>query len=376
MPPADSLTLPVDPGHFLAEYWQRRPLLVRNAIAGFQPPIDADELAGLAMEAEIESRIVEEADGRWRLSHGPFVEQDFQRSGPWSLLVQAVDQFIPDVAALRQLAAFIPQWRADDVMVSYASDGGSVGPHFDYYDVFLLQGHGERLWRLGQHCDGNSPLLADSDLRILRDFHCEQEYLLGPGDLLYVPPGLAHWGIARGECTTFSIGFRAPARRDLLARLADEVLDNSDGDILLADPGRAPAARAGEISAADIDGARRQALALLQAECAPRWFGELVTEPRYSIEATSVDSDDLAALFDGAALLCRDDSGRLAWAEQRGQLHVFANGASFTTELDLLPWLEGLCARDEADCKGLDADHPAASELLTFLIESGATYVE
>ncbi|TXS92888.1 cupin domain-containing protein [Parahaliea maris] len=376
MPPTKPLTLPIDIEHFLAEYWQRKPLLIRNAIADFEVPLDADELAGLAMEAEVESRIVEEAGGAWALSHGPFTEADFQRPPPWTLLVQAVDQFVPEVAALQQLAAFIPQWRADDVMVSYATDGGSVGPHFDYYDVFLLQGEGERLWRLGQHCDSSSPLLAGCDMRVLEHFECQQECLLEPGDLLYVPPGLAHWGIARGECTTFSIGFRAPARRDLLARLTDTALDSSNADNLLADPQRAGADRSGEITATDLENARRQAIALLQDEQSPHWFGELVTEPRYDLKAGDVDEADIRALLKGETPLYRDPTGRLAWTRQGDDLVVFANGASCDAPGAMLPWLTDFCARGQADCGDLENLHPQASGLLYFLLESGAACID
>ncbi|WP_116364292.1 JmjC domain-containing protein [Parahaliea mediterranea] len=374
--PAPTFNLPIDTAHFLREHWQRKPLLIRNAIAGFAPPIDANELAGLAMEAEVESRIVEEAGGQWRLYHGPFQAGDFDRSGPWSLLVQAVDQYVPEVAALQQLASFVPQWRADDVMVSYASHGGSVGPHFDHYDVFLLQGEGQRRWRLGQQCDNRSPLLAGCDLRILTEFHSQQDYLLNPGDLLYVPPGLAHWGIAEGECTTFSIGFRAPSRGDLLARLTDGILNDAPARELVADPARQAAERAGEISRADIEQARRQALSLLEAAGDPSWLGELVTEPRYVVEGAEVNDGELAELFSGRALLWRDGASRLAWAEHQDRLYVFANGASAAFDYALQPWLQGLCASGQAPCKHLDASHPAAPELLTFLIENGAAYVE
>ena len=148
--------LNLDREDFLANYWQQKPLLIRSAIAPFEPPLSSDELAGLALEEEIESRIIECREQNWRLSHGPFTAADFQRNCPWTLLVQAVDHYIPEVAQLRKLVDFIPQWRVDDVMISYAVDGASVGPHYDNYDVLLLQGLGKRNWKLGQRCDGNS----------------------------------------------------------------------------------------------------------------------------------------------------------------------------------------------------------------------------
>ena len=151
--------LNLDREDFLARYWQNKPLLIRGAIKNFKPPLSSHALAGLALEDDIESRLVEYRDKQWQLHHGPFRNADFHRDNPWTLLVQAVDHFIPEVAALRKLVDFLPQWRVDDVMVSYAVDGGSVGPHYDNYDVFLLQGEGQRLWKLGQFCDGSTALL-------------------------------------------------------------------------------------------------------------------------------------------------------------------------------------------------------------------------
>ena len=163
---------------FLARYWQREPLLIKNAIVDFRTPISSHELAGLALEDAVESRLIEHCDSSWRLLHGPFTESDFLRKSPWTLLVQAVDHYIPEVAALRKLMDFIPQWRVDDVMVSYAVAGGSVGPHYDNYDVFLLQGEGSRRWQLGQFCDETSALVPHESLRILRDFVPREEYLV------------------------------------------------------------------------------------------------------------------------------------------------------------------------------------------------------
>jgi 50S ribosomal protein L16 3-hydroxylase len=368
--------LPLDVDDFLSRYWQREPLLLRGALPGFRPPISADELAGLALEDEVESRLVEEAGGGWRLNHGPFLEADFHRAPPWTLLVQAVDQYVPEVAELRTLVDFIPGWRADDIMVSYATDGGSVGPHFDHYDVFLLQGEGQRLWRLGQRCDHHSPLVKGTPLRILEQFDCQQEYLLEPGDILYVPPGLAHWGIARGECTTFSIGFRAPRRQDMLARLVDQALERAAPDQFLSDPGRLRAARPGELSAGDVRNARAQALALLEADTGGRWLGELVTEPRYAQPGGEVDEQVVAALLLGNLSLVREPGSVLAWMEQGDELLVFANGLSQSASPALRPLMEALCARGVANCNSVECADDEISDLIHFLLESGGAYAD
>ena len=218
---------------------------------GFTAPITADELAGLALEPYVESRIIERDGGEYRLHHGPFDEAAFNRQLPWTLLVQAVDHWLPEVAALRQLVSFLPGWRIDDVMVSYAGDGGSVGPHYDNYDVFLLQGEGCRRWRVGQWCGEDEPLVPHGELRILARFEEQADYLLEPGDILYLPPRVAHWGIAEGECTTFSIGFRAPRINDMVSRWADDALAQIEPALFYTDPSSEPVTRAGEIRRPD-----------------------------------------------------------------------------------------------------------------------------
>lgn len=190
---------------FLRDYWQRKPLLVRQAIPDFESPLSADELAGLSLEESVESRIVlEHGKTPWEMRRGPFQEEDYQHlpEQDWTLLVQAVDQFVPEVAQLLEQFRFLPSWRIDDVMISYAAPGGGVGPHFDNYDVFLLQGHGRRRWKVGQMCSSDSPLREHADLRILADFEQSDEWVLEPGDMLYLPPRLAHYGIAEDECMT------------------------------------------------------------------------------------------------------------------------------------------------------------------------------
>src|SRR5690606_35155678 len=184
--PPMSLSVTTLPGgmsaeEFLRDYWQKKPLLIRQAFPDFESPLSADELAGLSLEEEVESRIVLELGATpWELRHGPFTEDDYRTlpERDWTLLVQAVDQFVPEVAELLQAFRFLPSWRLDDVMISYAAPGGSVGPHFDSYDVFLLQTQGHRRWKIGQMCEADSPLLEHPDLRILSEFEQQQEWVL------------------------------------------------------------------------------------------------------------------------------------------------------------------------------------------------------
>ena len=231
----------ITPAQFLAEYWQKKPLLIKNAIPNFTGLLSPEELAGLACEDEVQSRIVEEINGSWHASHGPFDDADFARlpeqpdpAHRWTLLVQSVNHFLPEASQLLQQFDFIPHARLDDLMVSYAPDGGGVGPHFDSYDVFLLQGQGKRLWRISEQTDLS--LIEGAPLRILKNFDTAQEWLLEAGDMLYLPPHLAHWGIAISDgavdCMTYSIGFRAPKNQELATEFLGYMQDKLNQDAI------------------------------------------------------------------------------------------------------------------------------------------------
>jgi 50S ribosomal protein L16 3-hydroxylase len=209
-----------DKFEFIQQYWQKKPCLINQAIPDFESPISPEELAGLACEDEVHSRLVLEKDGNspWELSYGPFREEDFLAlpETHYSLLVSECEKWIPELAELIGLFRFIPDWRIDDLMVSYAPTGGSVGPHTDEYDVFLLQAQGKRKWQYGNSRVKDPALIPDLDLAIMQDFRSDQEAILIPGDMLYLPPGIAHHGVAVDACMTFSIGFRAPTTVEAL----------------------------------------------------------------------------------------------------------------------------------------------------------------
>lgn len=232
------------PAQFLAEYWQKKPLLIKNAISNFEGLLSPEELAGLACEDDVQSRIVEYIKGKWHASHGPFDNDSFAKlpeqptkDHNWTLLVQSVNHFLPEATELLQQFNFIPHARLDDLMVSYAPDGGGVGPHFDSYDVFLLQGQGKRLWRISEQTDLS--LIEDAPLRILKNFDIAQEWLLEAGDMLYLPPHLAHWGIAVSDggidCMTYSIGFRAPKNQEIATEFLGFMQDRLNQDKLILD---------------------------------------------------------------------------------------------------------------------------------------------
>ncbi len=200
---------------FLCDYWHKRPLLIKNAIPGFAGLLSPTEMQTLAGREDVESRLIQGSGLDWQLDHGPFRKADFKRlpKTDWTLLVQSLDHLMPEASALLARFNFIPHARLDDLMVSYASPGGSVGPHFDSYDVFLLQGSGRRRWQISAQTDLS--LIDDVPLKILRRFKTEEEWLLGPGDMLYLPPHYAHHGVAEDACVTYSIGFRAPSAQEL-----------------------------------------------------------------------------------------------------------------------------------------------------------------
>ena len=221
---------------FLAEYWQKKPLLIRQAIPGFNGLLSPDELAGLACEEDVQSRLVSFKRGKWQVENGPLHEKRFAKlpERDWTLLVQGVNHHLPEAAALLQQFTFVPYARLDDLMVSFAPDQGGVGPHFDSYDVFLLQGEGRRVWRISEQDD--LTLVDGAPLRILQNFNTEQEWVLEAGDMLYLPPHVAHWGIAEGHAMTYSIGFRAPSAQELASEFLNYLQDKLQLSGMYADP--------------------------------------------------------------------------------------------------------------------------------------------
>jgi 50S ribosomal protein L16 3-hydroxylase len=221
---------------FLKEYWQKKPLLIRAAITNFEGLLSPNELAGLACEEEVQSRLITYVKKQWKLEEGPFAEKRFAKlpERDWTLLVQSVNHHLPEASDLLQQFNFIPYARLDDLMVSYAPDGGGVGPHFDSYDVFLLQGCGQRLWKISAQEDLS--LLEGAPVRILQNFHTEQEWTLSAGDMLYLPPHLAHWGTAIGDCMTYSIGFRAPSAQELAGEFLNYLQEHRTFSGMYADP--------------------------------------------------------------------------------------------------------------------------------------------
>lgn len=247
------------PSQFMRRYWQKKPLLIRQAIPDIAAPLSRDELFELADQDEVESRLITHFRNKWQLEHGPFAADELPsvKQRAWTLLVQGVDLHDDRARALLDRFRFVPDARLDDLMISYATDGGGVGPHFDSYDVFLLQVHGKRRWRIGAQRD--LTLQAGLPLKVLQHFEPEEEWILEPGDMLYLPPHIAHDGVAEGECMTCSIGFRAPSTGELAAQFLYYLAERGEADgssnrtALYRDPQQAAVAHPAELPAALVD---------------------------------------------------------------------------------------------------------------------------
>lgn len=370
---------------FLRDTWQQRPLLIRNPWDQWRNPLSPDELAGLACEDGVEARLIEQDRDALQAEDGPFPADRFGQLGkqPFALLVQAVDHHVPEVAALLDAFRFIPNWRIDDVMVSCASDGGGVGAHFDHYDVFLIQGAGRRRWQVGARCDESTPLLPHDQLRLLADFKATEEWVLEPGDILYVPPRFPHNGTAVGDdCMTYSIGFRAPARADLLSAWCDDLLADMDDDDRYEDPGLTAQDNPGEISPKAI--ARLHALVterLNDRAAFARWFGGYNSTPKYPEmdwqPEVPIRVEDVRADIAEALPLLRNPASRFSFMRQgTDAVLLFVDGECFECTGAAVALAEQLCASDRFVVdRAVIAAEPAA-ELIAILCNQGSIAFE
>ncbi|MCJ0824930.1 cupin domain-containing protein [Luteimonas sp. 50] len=334
--------------NFLRGYWQKRPLLIRNAFPGFVSPLSPEDLAGLACEEAALSRIVahEREHDRWLLRHGPFPEQMFPTlpDHDWTLLVQDVDKWDADIAALLPAFGFLPRWRIDDVMVSFAAPGGSVGAHVDQYDVFLLQAQGHRRWQVdaSESMGRGAPPVhfrLDTELRLLQRFTPTHDWVLGPGDMLYLPPGVPHHGVAEDACLTFSIGMRAPAAAELLGDFVDTLAGEADDSLRYRDPDLVPPADPNEIDAAAMQRVV-EALNLLRMNDPERlgdWFGRFITTYRSPGEVAAAGTTpariETEWQLEHGASLHRHPFTRMAWRRAGRGARLYASGEELAMPL-------------------------------------------
>jgi 50S ribosomal protein L16 3-hydroxylase len=344
----------ITPAQFLRDYWQKKPLLIRQAIPGFKPLLKFEQLAELARQNHVESRLITEAEGKWNLQHGPLAELPARSQRAWTMLVQGVNLYDERADELLRQFRFVPDTRLDDLMISYATDGGGVGPHYDSYDVFLLQAHGRRRWRISAQEDRE--LVEGLPLKILANFAPEQEYVLEPGDMLYLPPQYSHDGVAEGECMTYSIGFRVPNFQELGEGFLQFMADSIDLPGLYADPELKPATRPAEIPREMLDAVTEELNKVRwDEEDVTIFLGEHMSEPKHNVFFTGPAKPLVLGRFLDAAGKRGVKLSLKTLMLYRGK-HVFINGESFALSRADKPVLTAL-----ADARRLDGAQVAGA---------------
>ena len=334
---------------FLSDYWQKKPLIIRNAIPNFKNPLTPDELAGLALEEDIESRLVRETpheEPHWHLQRGPFSENDFNTLPPthWTLLVQGVDRLIPEVYALLNHFDFLPQWRVDDIMISFATLYGGVGPHYDNYDVFLYQAQGRREWSLTTKECNNSNYIQDLELRIMKHFDTEEKIILEEGDMLYLPPHVGHYGISLSEdCMTYSFGYRSYQGQELWDSLGDYLSEKDTFKNLYQDPDWSHLKNTSEIPSSAWKSAQKLLQQLIDnEELMKSWFGCFATrldrqaEQQLPLPLEEDETPDMATFIKelkSGVNLVRDASCRFAYqsTDSSSESQLYINGCEWET---------------------------------------------
>lgn len=376
----------VSKAQFLNDYWQQKPLLIRNALPDFVPPISAEELAGLSLEEEVESRIViQHSDTDYELKKGPFPESVYQElpEENWTLLVQGMDRLIPEINSLLNEFNFIPRWRIDDIMVSYAAVGGNVGPHYDHYDVFLLQAQGERRWQLSsQNCTAENHI-EGVDLRLMKTFVVEDDMVCQPGDILYIPPKWGHHGIGlTDDCMTFSIGYRSYQGQELWDSLGDHLSEMSAFQASYQDPTWSDNLNPGEITDKAVTQAQALLLSALQDKSLLKtWFGRFATQldaeaSRQLPEPLTEDETPEFEAFCQALTECngmeKDPVCRFAYARNENETLLYINGAIWDKQGAEDDFIAALCNQNELSPNDLQrsANHALLFDLwqLQFLV--------
>ena len=368
---------------FISEYWQKKPLLVRNAMPEIASLLEPNDVMELALEEHVTARLIKQKDrdpNQWSVKSSPLLKADFQKMPKlWTLLVQAVDHYSFNLSAFWKKFPFIPQWRRDDIMVSYAPQGGSVGKHFDFYDVFLVQGYGHRRWQLGQMCDTETPFVPGQPLKLLPEIEVNFDEVLAPGDLLYVPPGLAHYGVAEDDCLTYSFGFRMPNISDMMDRVGDKFSENETLRNPLLDIIRDQVGAIGEVSSNELEYLKEHIMQQLHnSNVLEDAIMSLMSEPKYPEnlpEAEEIGTGDLEEALDQGYSLMLEPASRLLYTETDGDVLFWANGEgvciseTFTAKLKQLADGEALLfSEDFADEEILEDVAALLNEAVLMLV--------
>lgn len=369
-----SLCLPntITPEQFLSDYWQKKPLLIKQGLPQLIGMFEPEDILGLAIDEDATARLLtqaaskQEGQPQWQLKKNPLTEADFDNlPEQWSVLVQNLEQWSPELGALWQALDFIPQWQRDDIMVSYAPKGGSVGKHYDDYDVFLAQGFGSRRWQLGKFCDEQTQFVADEPIRLFDDMgEIIFDEILEAGDVLYVPPKLAHFGVAQDDCLTFSFGCRRPNLMQIIDSLADVATNDSALFIPMLLPQAMQAS--GELKTDSIEAIKTQLLQLLQSERGDtiirQAVSEVVSKRQYDVlvPEESLTTDEMIAALATGATLQADYSNRLLYTQADNDIVLYANGQRLDdlheTSIALLVRLSNGERLTLDDMEGIDPD--------------------
>ena len=373
---------------FLSRYWQKRPLLMKQAIQPFPDLITPEEIAGMSLDERIESRLIIQGPGKnkWQLQRGPFKASTFKKlpKKKWTVLVNGVDRFVPSVHAFLDEFSFIPFWRMDDVMISYAVDQGNVGAHVDNFDVFLVQASGKREWMIEDRPVPTDDFMPDLPVRLLKKFKPTHRWILEPGDILYLPPRFPHHGIAQGDrCMTISVGCRAPSVNDIINEVASSALSRTDESLRYSDP-ELKAQQPGEISAdavKKIKGLLEKAL--LSEEFLSDWLGRSTTEPYSDVKlldhAHKISPTVIAKTLRGATALVRTEGSRMAFISTRGSsLAFYVNGERHELSGKAAALARELSNRLVLPIADIEAylNDKGCQQLLSGLLASGAVLVD
>ncbi|KZN64892.1 hypothetical protein N473_13950 [Pseudoalteromonas luteoviolacea CPMOR-1] len=373
----------MSPEAFLKEYWQKKPLLIKGGFKDFQDPLSAEELAGLAMEDSIESRLITNHDENWLAHHGPFENFDKLTETNSTLLVQAVDHWHPPAAELLEPFRFIPNWRIDDLMISYSTPKGGVGPHLDQYDVFIIQGEGKRHWRVGMPDASLKQFTKDKALLQVEQFEAIIDDILEPGDILYIPPGCPHEGYAVENALNYSVGFRAPDQKDLISSFADHIIDEEAGKNRYSDADLSIRASIGEINFDDKRKIQAMLTGLIENDTLySQWLGTYLSQPKHDMDLAPLD-DALVAEFLEDEVEPHDTvirSGGVRAVYQITDTHILlsVNGENYTLPKNTLEQVKLLT---DSTAFSFEQVKPALISLefkqtLTTLINDGLFYIE
>ncbi|KPH92486.1 50S ribosomal protein L16 arginine hydroxylase [Pseudoalteromonas undina] len=356
---------------FLNQYWQKKPLLIKRGFSDFKDPLDANELAGLAMEDCIESRIITNHKQQWQSHQGPFEDFEILTDEHATLLVQAVDHWHPEAAQLLEPFRFIPNWRIDDLMISYSTPGGGVGPHLDQYDVFIIQGEGKRHWRVGLPDASLKQFAQNKSLLQVEAFTAVIDCVLEPGDILYIPPGCPHEGYAIENALNYSVGFRAPNQQDLLSSFADHIIDTESGQKRYTDHTLALRDSKGELTQSEVDKVKTLMQALIENDSLfKNWLGNTLSQPKHDMdlapEENPFSTAEIMQQLDSDMTFERLGGTRAIYQCIGDELLLSVNGENYPLPLSDLEAVKQLTDFIEFDSSLLNSTTPSLDFIETF----------